>query len=700
MAVMIGPPEVVSSPPTPSKTAMTQRNLLILGATLTCLLAGLLLFWQVGGDGEVDHDSEPPAESAALSGRVIDTSGRAVPRANIFAGASHSQADQDGTFSFAELPAEELPVDVTVNGYKRAGMGSLGRPVFDLSDGEPLTGVELVIGRAASISGQVLAGGIPVEGAKINLNYLFADGLDGLPLEPHIVSQVALSDDGGHFEIAELAPGRLQVLVEADDHPFTESREMYLRPGRQIDDLIIDIAPAGVVAGQVLSEWGEALAAELTLTPLSSGTRATTIRTGDDGEFFFDRLEAGNYRLEATAPDFRPEIIERFHVGGEGVSRLEIVLEQRRGYYGRVIEADGEPVEGALVTFETGDQRRVQRLRTDQNGRFEWNDEDRGVQLWVYADSPGHQASERHRARADEEIVLEVERGGRVIGRVVDPDGQPVTDYNLGVSFVEFDDDARYNTTQMPRGAVSDGRGYFELGPLRSGRYRLMVEADDFPPARTEALRVTPGETVGPITIRMEASSTLSGVVLDADTGEPVADAQVIFSINTPSNRQPRTYADEQGRYEITDLPSGRASVRVVHDMYIFEHFGGIDLPPGGEATVDFEIEPIGDGQPGQSVQGIGAALSRSGDGYEIQRLFDDSPAARAGLAEGDIITAVGEQSVQQMTMDQVVEQIRGVPGTSVQLRVQRSGRGTRTVEVQRDRVFMAQDRVVRGRLE
>lgn len=678
---------------------MSQRNLLILGLVLATVAAGLI-YLIARQDGTDPIEDQAPAPTADLAGQVVDTTGRPVAGADVFAGEAHRRADADGHFRFDDLPAEELPVDVTADGYKRAGAGPLGRPVIDLSDGQPRQGLEFVVGRAASITGRIVAGPDPVDGATVNLNYLFADGLDGQPLDPHIVSNVAESGADGRFEIEALAPGRLQVMVESDDHPFTESREFYLRPGRHIDDLIIDVAPAAELAGQVVSEWGDPLQASVVLTPRAPGFRARRVDTDDAGRFRFERLEAGNYELEARADHYRPALIEDFHVGGEGVDDLELVLEERRGLYGQVVDENGDAVPDAFAVIEDENGQRLTRIRTGADGRFEWRQAPQDQPIWLYADSPAHQASSRRQGTLDEEMRLQVTTGGVVYGRVVDPDGEAVTDFDLGVSYVEFDDDARYTTRQMPRENVTDRQGAFEFGPLRSGRYRLMVEADGYPGATTDALNIRAGDRLGPITIELEENASLDGFITDSETGEPVADAQVYFSLHTPSNRQPSTVTDEDGYYELTELPAGRSSLRVIHDMYIFEHFGGIEIASGGQHSADFEIESIGDGPPGQVMQGIGAGLSRVDDGFRVSQVFDDSPAGQAGLADGDIITAVGDQPVQQMTMDQVVEMIRGRPGTSVTLQIQRDRRGTRNVEVERGRVFIEQDRVVRGRLD
>jgi serine protease Do len=66
-------------------------------------------------------------------------------------------------------------------------------------------------------------------------------------------------------------------------------------------------------------------------------------------------------------------------------------------------------------------------------------------------------------------------------------------------------------------------------------------------------------------------------------------------------------------------------------------------------------------------------------DGLLIREVMDDSPAARAGLAQGDLIVAAGSQPVR--TPDDLYDALRAAQGGSIQLNVVR-GTDERTIEV------------------
>lgn len=69
---------------------------------------------------------------------------------------------------------------------------------------------------------------------------------------------------------------------------------------------------------------------------------------------------------------------------------------------------------------------------------------------------------------------------------------------------------------------------------------------------------------------------------------------------------------------------------------------------------------------------GIGAEVSTRGGKITIIRTLQGNPAEKAGLQAGDIVTTINDASTAGMTVDQAVALIRGNPGTTVKLSVQR----------------------------
>lgn len=88
---------------------------------------------------------------------------------------------------------------------------------------------------------------------------------------------------------------------------------------------------------------------------------------------------------------------------------------------------------------------------------------------------------------------------------------------------------------------------------------------------------------------------------------------------------------------------------------------------------------------------GIGITIQQAedGSGFLIVMVNQDGPAQEAGVQVNDLLIAVEDQDVREMTADQVRELIRGEAGTKVSLTVMRQGEH-QTLAVERRRIESA----------
>jgi carboxyl-terminal processing protease len=84
-----------------------------------------------------------------------------------------------------------------------------------------------------------------------------------------------------------------------------------------------------------------------------------------------------------------------------------------------------------------------------------------------------------------------------------------------------------------------------------------------------------------------------------------------------------------------------------------------------------------------QQFSGVGMTVENVSRGLRVVEVFDQSPAHRAGIAPGDVITAVNGRSIAHLAEDAATSLIKGKPGTNVRLTLLRGGH-TRTVNVTR----------------
>lgn len=84
------------------------------------------------------------------------------------------------------------------------------------------------------------------------------------------------------------------------------------------------------------------------------------------------------------------------------------------------------------------------------------------------------------------------------------------------------------------------------------------------------------------------------------------------------------------------------------------------------------------------SFAGIGVSVDPRPTGLEVVRVFDSTPAQRAGLKVGDLIVAVNGRTLHKLPSNTAVALIKGPPGTDVKLTIKAPGTPARTVTVTR----------------
>jgi carboxyl-terminal processing protease len=72
---------------------------------------------------------------------------------------------------------------------------------------------------------------------------------------------------------------------------------------------------------------------------------------------------------------------------------------------------------------------------------------------------------------------------------------------------------------------------------------------------------------------------------------------------------------------------------------------------------------------------GLGIEVTQEDGFIKVVTPIDDTPAARAGVMSGDLISAIDDESVQSMTLNQAVDKMRGQVNTSVKISVLRGAK-------------------------
>jgi len=278
------------------------------------------------------------AEAASLTGNVIDAVGEPLPGARVYAAAGERTfggvvTGRDGTFTLGPIPPGPIQV-VAVSGGARARVGPI-----EILEGETAH-VTLQIG-AHELRGLVVdAGGRPVPGASVAI---WPEG------GPRTLASVLVADGRGGFAARGLPGGPLRV--EASFEVLRGERRGVV----PADGEVTVTLAGGELVGLVLRDGRPATEFSVAASPLEPGSSGATVRSfvSADGRFRLP-LPPGGWEVRASAPS-ATEAIARAEVPERGPS-AEVVLELDAGgvIEGRVISADGSPIEGARVSVDRG----------------------------------------------------------------------------------------------------------------------------------------------------------------------------------------------------------------------------------------------------------------------------------------------------------------------------------------------------------
>jgi hypothetical protein len=355
-------------------------------------------------------------------------------------------------------------------------------------------------------------------------------GEGGSPIERAVVRVFAVASDGvllvgerrtgpGGVAVVERAPpGETWVVAYAAERARA-SAPLLVR-ARETGEIALTL-PRALALRVAVSDDAERALPGAPVVVDDGDALPHVVATGEDGEALFERLGAAPWTVSATSPGLEPAV-KRDVFPGPGTLRLR--LERLGAVEVAVIDAAGEPAEGATVTIggpalwpartaTTGDEGtvRIGGLRdgvVDLRARL-------GEQ--VSDTLMGVRVARGETTRAT--LVLEL---GRAIAvRVSDgasPVGGPPADPIEGAEVVL----AEEGVSTFPLEAVTGGDGEALLGPVVEARATLTVAADGFVP-RTLGIGEEELDT-GFIEVPLLRGGTIEGRVVDA-RGRPVAGA-------------------------------------------------------------------------------------------------------------------------------------------------------------------------------
>jgi protocatechuate 3,4-dioxygenase beta subunit len=367
-------------------------------------------------------------------------------------------------------PAAGGPL-VLFGGMKQIEVREGETTVHDLDEASKIT-----------VAGRVTKGGQPVTNAMI----LFTSGGDreGPPSD----LKQSRTDGDGHYQIGLDTAGTYNVVVSSMGGMMGGGRSAVQVQVPDQPSVVVDVTlKSAGISGHVVNADGKPVSGAIVSVTASGASAGSDMRHGGmqaqaepDGSFLVDGLTPGTYGVSAAASGYRNANVPPVTIANDNdVPTVDIRLEPGRTVRGRVLDANGNGIAGAMVvTAPSGSLpsgRDVLPATADVNGTFVITaPADGPIDLTAMAAGfpPARAVSVQPEDGVD--VVLRAPRPGHAKVKVIDAKGNPIAgarvdcravpDY-LGAGYLSFID----------RTPPTGGDGATNLTSLGPGSYELNV---------------------------------------------------------------------------------------------------------------------------------------------------------------------------------------------------------------------------------
>jgi len=517
-----------------------------------------------------------PITWGSVSGVVRDiNTQQPLAGATVRIGGQTVTTNNQGEFQLERVPAGDVSLTASLDRYFESG-AALELP----RDGDAQQNFELAPITTGTLTGVVrdASTNAPVAGAKVNVGAL-----------------AITTDANGQFSFADVPAGDLTVRATADVYE-PAATELVLEAARTAStELMLVPITYGTVRGNVTDK-----ASGSALANVSVRIGGNVIKTRADGTFVVERVPAGEISVTAERLRYYPaQQTEQLKPAADIDVAIELDPITTGTIRGTVTDAaTGRGLPGVTVIAGSAS------AKTSTDGSFAIEDVPAGdVTLRAAAtlyESAEHEIEVLAAETAEQDLAMTPVTYGTIVVSVVEKgSGNALADAQV--------------TAGRERGRT-DTAGSVTLEKIAAGTVAVTasrpIYVDD-----EGTLELAAGETLS-ITLELEAITwgALRGTVTDAETGRPLANAEV-----TAGTATIRT--DSRGQFALDRTPAGSLPVAASAPAYESVR-RNVQLEADGTADVTLELTPIKHGDvSGQVID------ARTGEPISGARVTLDSQA-------------------------------------------------------------------------
>ncbi|QXP61455.1 carboxypeptidase regulatory-like domain-containing protein [Olleya sp. HaHaR_3_96] len=670
--------------------------------------------------GEVDADNnfENSPAPGSVSGTIVDENGDPVSGIVVTlndgdAGTVDPTAttDASGNYIFTNVPVGEYTVEQTTPANTTVVDGDTtddGDTVVNTDTTDSSIPVTVTAGEVdadnnfenspapGSVSGTILdENGDPVSGIVVTLNDGDAGTVDPTATTDASGNYIFTNVPVGEYTVEQTTPANTTVVdgdttddgdTVANTDTTDSSIPVTVTAGEVDADNNFENSPApGSVSGTILDENGDPVSGiVVTLDDGDAGTVDPTATTDASGNYIFTNVPVGEYTVEQTTPanttvvdgdttddgdtvvntDTTDSSIPVTVTAGEVDADNNFENSPAPGSVsGTILDDNGDPVSGIVVTLDDGDAGTVDpTATTDASGNYVFTNVPVGEYTVeqttpanttvVDGDTTDDGDTVANTDTTDSSIPVTVTAGevdadnnfenspapGSVSGTILDDNGDPVS----GIVVTLNDGDAG---TVDPT-ATTDASGNYVFTNVPVGEYTVeqttpanttVVDGDTTDDGDTVANTDTTDSSI-PVTVtagevdadnnfeNSPAPGSVSGTILD-DNGDPVSGIVLTLNDGDAGTVDPTATTDASGNYVFTNVPVGEYTVE--------------QTTPANTTVVDGDTTDDGDTVVNTDTTDSSIPVTVTAGEVDADNNFENSPAP--GSVSGTILDENGD---------------------------------------------------------
>ena len=414
----------------------------------------------------------------------------------------------DGTFTLENVKPGPTQVVASAPGY------TTGRaPTVEVQDGKAVADVEVALEAGAKLVGRVTdSNGAPISGVAVRSDVTGG----GRVMRFDAADSSAVTDPSGEYAIDSLEPGDKSFVFSRSGY-VSETKSITLAGGKD-NRLDVTLGSGVRVSGTVITDAGAAVS-EATVSASSAAGAGHQAHSDANGAFTIEGLAPGHYTFTATKVGLATGIVRDVDIATN--NNVQITMKSGGTITGHITGLAANELEQTTVTASGANGNAS--TPVDSTGNYRIDGAPTGTvrvaartgQMFGGSARSAPPKTVQLDAGGTAQVDLEFKSDTVIRGRVL-RNNQPVASANINFF-------PRQGKTQTNASTTSNSNGEYQVSGLEDGPYNVSV---------VDMQTLTPFSTTyevqgsGNFDIEFHTAD-LRGHVLDAATGEPLADARI-----------------------------------------------------------------------------------------------------------------------------------------------------------------------------